>query len=156
MLELESFRLPLKRLVELQEEFLGSAAPDATWTEMEKTVDQLLVSAAKLAGIPPEINVTAKHSEHDIYQDVWFTPEAGAERALLHVRKSVMEEALENVEPIARFSRIYDHKLDFLFTFGEFLRQQFDGRAQVPILQAFDRGRVLWSKTRNLPSPPAK
>jgi hypothetical protein len=144
--ELESFGTPLKLLVELQEEFLSSAAPDVTWKEMEKTVDQLLVSAAKLAGIPPEINVTAKPSEHDIYQDVWYSPQAGAESALLRVRKSAMEEALENIEPIARFSRIYDHKLDFLFTFGEFFRQQFDGRAQVPILQAFDVGRTLWQQ----------
>ncbi|MCU1255630.1 MAG: Lantibiotic dehydratase domain protein [Candidatus Angelobacter sp.] len=140
---LRPFLATLERLVELEEGFLASASPTQDYGEMNKLVDDLLRNAAKVADVPAEIDVTHRASTHDIYQDVLCCPTAQGD-AILGVGTASLQEALSSVRPLMRFSQLYEHRLDFLYSLGSLLKGNSPEPIIVPLLLALDSSLGLW------------
>lgn len=148
---LERFLACLRELVELEDALFESADPAAALAEIEKRIAPLLRGAAALGGLKEEIDVAAQFSEHDVYQDLWCAPQgdgAAVIAPVLRLGRDWAEAALRSIEPLVRYSRLYDHKLDFLLTLGaalgESLGERLGERSELPLLDAFQRVQPLW------------
>ncbi len=140
---LEEFIGQLERLLVLEDGFLVSQDPAASFAELNQIVSDLLHSAARLGDMPAGMSFPVI-SYHDIYQDVWCTPKDQYDAPVIRAPKKQLQEALNSVAPIVRYARLYDHQIDFLYTLGASLRELYPDRHQVPVLEAMDKSRLVW------------
>ncbi len=143
---LERLIAQLERLLQIEVTFFQQNDQLGLFLEMDELIASLLQSAGEIGGISPDIEVTTRISEHDIYQDVWCAPENTPQGAIVRVRQAPLEDAVLNVRPLVRYARLFDHRLEFLLTLGSVLREQQSGGLPVPILQAFEIVRPLWQE----------
>ncbi|HEY7406519.1 MAG TPA: lantibiotic dehydratase [Candidatus Angelobacter sp.] len=141
--ELKSFIGLLERLLVLEDGFLESKDPTGSFVELNQLVSSLLQSAAKLGKMPEGMSFPVI-SYHDIYQDVWCAPKDRCNAPVVRAPKRPLQQALRSIAPIVRFARLFDHQIDFLYTLGAFLREQYPDRRQIPVLEAIDKSRLLW------------
>jgi hypothetical protein len=134
----------LERLVDLEKGLLNSTAPAADYKEMERLIDQLLQDVARLIDLPQHMDVVARHSAHDIYQDVFCVPSADVARPVLCASKLPLERALASVEPLLQYGRLYDPKLNFLYSLGALLLSTGKHTGPAPLLQVFQASVQLW------------
>lgn len=140
---LETLLGNLELLVKLEEGFLDSNDPAASLQQMQALINRLIRGAADLGSVPAGVDVT-KPSAHDIYQDVWCAPEAGGSEAIVHAGRTSLDEALRSVEPLVRYARLWDHRLEFLRCLGELLRDRKGQDCGISLLEAFETAQPLW------------
>ena len=147
---LQAVLAPLARLVELEEGLLEDAEPAASIAEMRRSIDLLIRGAANLAGIPSDVEVTPRSTEHDIYQDVWRGEDAAdgsaAEHAIVRLGRCSATSALRSIEPVVRYTRLFDHRLDFAHTLGALMLERWGERCQVPLLEVFRSFQPQWQE----------
>jgi hypothetical protein len=130
------FAASLDRLVALEDGFLESPDPIAAYLEMHALLDALLEAASRVAQTPPTVDVVARSTERDIYQDVWCSPARDGRAPLMRVGVSHLAKALAGIEPLYRYSALFDYRLDFQWNLGALLRNGATGPFTVPLLQA--------------------
>lgn len=141
---LDEFQSILKNLIALEHGFLESRDQLSSVLQMERMIDDLLQGAATLGRVPPDIKVTKRPSEHDIYHDVWCSPKASNAEAMVRIQRGPLDEAIRCAQPLIRYARLFDHRLEFLLTLSVHLKQHSAGNNRFPVLQAFDTIRPLW------------
>ena len=95
------------------------------------------------------MDVQPRDSGHNIYHDVWSTPEAGGAQAVAHIGRSHLEKALCSVEPLLLWSRLFDHRIDFLYSLGALLSERSGALRELSLLTAFDAAQPLWRDSTN-------
>ena len=140
----ETFVEHLQRLVDLEEGFLTSTDPVADISEMDRLIQALLRAASVAAQLDPSLDVTNRASQHDIYQDVWCSNQRVKSEAIAKVGVAPLLKALDNLQPLVTYSRLYDRRQDFLHSLGVLLRQKRGGGRSVPLLEAFELALPLW------------
>jgi len=133
----------LELLVTLEEGFLDSDDPSGSLQQMQALTDRLIRSAAELGRVPAGVDVTTAVA-HDIYQDVWCAPETGGGEAIVQAGGASLHKALRSVEPLVRYARLWDHRVEFLRCLGESLRERKGQNCEIPLLEAFDTAQPLW------------
>ena len=134
----------LERLVELEGGFLDAADHVSQFGKMQQLIHELLRDAATIGQMPADMIFT-QISRNDIYQDVWCAPQCGSIQSILHASKSALEEAQRSLEPFVRYSRLFDHRVDFLYTLGAFLHTRGAG-CRIAVMEAFDCVQPLWQE----------
>lgn len=135
----------LERLLVLEDGFLTCEDAAGACAEMNNLVAELLQSSAEVGSMPAGMKFPVI-SYHDIYQDVWCAPASRADAAVVAASREPVQEALNSLDPIVRYARLYDHQIDFLYTLGVSLRENHPDLRQIPLLQAVDEARTLWQQ----------
>jgi len=141
---LDNFISRLERLVALECSLLFSDDPLADVSEMDRLVDELLQGAAEHARPSAVPQVGSNSSERNFFQDVWCAPDREENAATVHLKRSGLEQALRSVDPLVRYSQLFDPRQDFLYTFGSFLQQREGEHCRVPLIEAFQNAQPLW------------
>jgi hypothetical protein len=139
---LEGCVASLERLVALEESLMGAADPAGAVREMEALIDRAIEGAARAGGVGAHIDVTGG-AAHDIYQDVWCAPRRPGRDALVRLGRAGLDDALSSVRPLVGYGRLWDRRLDFLYTLGAMIRRR-GGSSGVPLLEAFHLARQPW------------
>lgn len=138
---LTAFLTNLDRLIQLEDGLFAAGNFVADLEEINRLVTELLRGAAEVSGMLEEIQFPAI-SIRDVYQDVWCGSQSDNSAPILHAARKPLEKALQNVEPLVRYARLYDHQMDFLFTLGALLRER--QCYQMPVLEALNGLQPLW------------
>jgi len=133
----------LKRLVELQDGFLEARNPVAAFLEMEQSIPRVLESAAAASGLK-DVDIKPQGFDYNIYHDVWRASCAGG--AIARIGRAGLEEALRSVEPLLRWTRLFDHRIDFQYSLGALMEEHFGSRREIPLLEVFDAAQPLWQE----------
>jgi lantibiotic biosynthesis dehydratase-like protein len=133
----------LERLLALEDGFLTCTDPANAYENMNRLVNDLLLSSAELGNMPAGMRFPVI-SYHDIYQDVWCAPVSRPDAAMVSAWRKPLQQALNSIEPIVRYARLYDHQIDFLYTLGVSLRENHPNSHQLPLLQVVDEAKNLW------------
>lgn len=144
---LEPFLAPLARLVDLEDGILASSDPGRDLDEIGRLTDALLHAAARLAGW--EVAGGRDEQRYRLYQDVFRRPAAvrcppEELQSLAAVRREAAEDAVRSVEPLARYTRLFDHRQDFLATLGAVLGRRSPGRSSFGLFTAFEAVQDHW------------
>ena len=135
----ESFYNQLEHLVELQEGLLVGPRPDRDRRQIETTMESLLQRAAEAVDLG-EYAATKRWARNDVYQDVWV----GGDRPVLELSAASARRAVESVRPLLRFSRLFDVRVDFLYTLCSLLQELRPGAERLPFMEVFDLALPLW------------
>lgn len=132
----------IEQAVSIEENLLGASDPIKAAIELSDIVDRLLGSAAAAGGLCETVDVTKRSSKYDIYQDVWCAPEHHPTQSIASVGKASLIEALQSMSPLVRYTRLYDYRLEFLYSFGTKLKQH--GHRAWTVLEAFELARDMF------------
>jgi hypothetical protein len=133
----------LERLVALEESLMGSSDPASDVREMDALIDRAIEGAARAGGVGTDIDVTGGAS-HEVYQDVWCAPTRPGQAAVVRLGRAPLDEAARSVAPLVGYARLWDRRLDFLYTLGALLRRARGGQCVVPLLEAFRLAQEPW------------
>lgn len=142
----EAFVDKLHRLVDLEDGLLNSADPAGGIAEIEQLINSLLQAAAIPAALDPAPVLESRISEHDVYQDTWCTSVNQPQETIAKVGASQLLNALDSVQPLASYSRLYSNRIDFVHSIGLILAQQRGHNVPVPLLEAFELALPLWQE----------
>jgi hypothetical protein len=131
----------MKRVVEIQDNFLEARNPLEDFLELDQLIPRLLESAALVGGLPG-VDVKPEVSGHNIYHDVWHASSGGD--AIARIGRAGLEEALRSVDPLLLWTRLFDHRIDFQYSLGALMRAHFGSRQEIPLLEVFDAAQPLW------------
>jgi Lantibiotic dehydratase, N terminus len=136
----------LNQLVMREETLLQAADPAKVLEEIKQTMEEMVLAAARIAQLPLTLKVPSNTSAHDIYQDVWCAPQFDKCQPIASVGRAPLEHALRSIEPLLRYSRLFDHHLDLLFSVGSLLERQRGKACRLTLLNAFDIARDLFQE----------
>lgn len=128
----------LEQLVRLGETLLQAKEPVQAMPEMQRAMDGILESAARLAGLPDGVKMPMLAPGRDIYQDVWCSPKDDVSKPVVSIGKTQLELAHRSVEPLLRYSRLFDHRLELMFSMGSLLQERRGRGCKLEVLSAFD------------------
>lgn len=142
--ELRDLAGTLTRIVEIEDTLLADADPVARLLELQSTVEDLMRSAARLCELPHEKMTLLPSLEREVYQDLWSLSDSRPNGAIVRIGRLHLQRAQESIDPWLRFCRLFDRKIDLLFSIGHMLQKTHDLAAEVGLLQAFDTTKDLF------------
>lgn len=143
---LQNFIELLERLVLLEGNLFSANEPGQTLLRMQQTMDEMVFSATRIAQLPTNTKTASHIPGHDIYQDVWCSPKSDKGLPVVSVGRTAMEQAQRSAEPLLRYSRLFDRRLDLLFSVGSVLEKSKGKHCRLDLLSAFDAVRDLFQE----------
>lgn len=136
---LEAVLLRLRELLELETGLADARRPDQVHRRLATLLQEIEDSAVRAAGLDGDTEIP-KPSPHDVYEDVFLEPAAPEHRhsgVIAEVPSTSVHQALDDVEPLLRLSRLFNHRHEILLSLSAFCRRSWPDRQRVGLLECF-------------------
>jgi len=133
----------LARIIDLEDEFAEAVAPERIGGEISRLLSESWKQVISYAGLASDAKLV-QAPKGDLYEDVFIQSVASPNGEIVTLPRTVLEKALEDVEPLLALGNFYDRKVDFLMTCSAFIKKNWPGRRRVGLMDAFAEAQALY------------